>query len=97
MKTELNIEYWNILTDRRGLLVECMKPDFLKLNAAILGDALEFANGVESCTSVIVKKHPAHGDVDFAWRVYPSEYRLYIYYGVGEERSFHLKKTGGKK
>lgn len=97
MKTKLDIEYWNVSTNRRGLLVEAMKTEFLQLNDSIISDALEFANVVDSCVSVIVKKHPARGDVDFAWRVYPSEYRLYVYYGVGEERSFNLKKTGNNK
>ena len=44
----------------------------------------------EDCKGILVKKHPASGDMDFAWRVYKAHYRLYVYYGIGLYKDFNL-------
>ena len=85
-----SISYRNIKSGREGLFSKIMKPDFISRNSKVIDQALKFANSIEDCKCILVKKHPASGDMDFAWRVYKAHYRLYVYYGIGLYKDFNL-------
>lgn len=79
MYTLEEIEYLNTITNRKGLLKDCMKPEFISKHIEILNSAITKANETplrynEKKWHIQVVKFPKQQDRDFVWRISPATY-----------------------
>ena len=92
MITIKDIEYKNIQSGREGKLIDCFKPDAIKKYQSEIDRVLHKANNIDfskidNCfkvkgkfeVKVFAKKFPPRKDMDFAWRVYPSSMKFYVW------------------
>jgi hypothetical protein len=92
-----SIKYNNTITGRKGLLIDCMKIDFVAKNIEAINEALKMANDIplrysEKFWSIQVVKFPQSYDRDFQWRTKPEKYILSVTDKYGAIFTMTLKK-----